>query len=72
MDRSEVEAKLAAAEDRRREAEERLAQNLQRLEQLEEERAELLGASAIAKRGLADFDEYREQLHAQLAAIEVD
>jgi chromosome segregation ATPase len=72
MDRNEVEAKLAAAEDRRREAEERLAQNLQRLEQLEEERAELLGASAIAKRGLADFDEYREQLHAQLAAIEVD
>lgn len=72
MNRKEAESKLAVAEARRREAQERIEENAQRLARLEEERVDLLGDSAIAQRGVADFDAYLESIQEELAAIEVD
>jgi chromosome segregation ATPase len=72
MDRAEIEARLESAEQRRREAESHLAENAERLERLEEERAELLGRSQLAKQHLRDFDAQLAKLQAELAAIEVE
>jgi hypothetical protein len=63
VDRSEVEAKLAAAETGRREAQSKLEQNAERLAQLEDERNRLLGESA-------DLDGYVEELREQLAVVD--
>src|SRR3954452_18581683 len=72
MDRKDVEAQLVSAETRRREAQARLEQNADRLVQLEEERNRLLGDSAIAERGVADFDARVEQLQQQLHEVEAN
>lgn len=72
MDRAQVEARLADAEQRRREAESSLAEHTERLEKLEEERAELLGRSQLAKQHISDFDAHLTKLHADLAAIELE
>jgi hypothetical protein len=69
MERADVEARLRVAEERRRQAEERLAAQARRLEEIDEERASLLGEAALAERSIADFDAYEEQLRRELHAI---
>ena len=70
MNREEVEGKLAALDLRRREVEKRLEQNAARLEELEQERAALVGNSNLAERAAADYQEHLSRLQAELAAIE--
>jgi chromosome segregation ATPase len=72
MSRADIEAKLAAAETHRREAEERLRRHAERLQELEEERKSLLGSSALAQQALADLEQYRERLQQELVAAEVE
>jgi hypothetical protein len=72
MDRAEIERQVAAAERRRRQAAERLAQNEQRLRALEEERAALEGDAVLARRGIEDFGEHLARLHEELRVVEVE
>lgn len=69
--RREIEQKLAAAERGRREAEERLRKNADRLAEVEQERAVVLGDSVLAQRAVADFDEHLARLAEELAAVEL-
>jgi hypothetical protein len=72
VSREEIAQKLAAAERGRREAEERLRENTERLVEVEHERAAVLGDSALAERALADFDQHLARLAEELAAVEVE
>jgi hypothetical protein len=71
VNRKEVEAKLAAAETRRRQALARAQENAERLAELESERAARLGEAKIAERGIADFEAQLEELRLQLAEVEL-
>jgi hypothetical protein len=71
MTREELERKLLLAEASLRQAAERLEQAERRLVSVEEERAQILGESALAGRALADFEALVEQSRAELAAIEI-
>jgi chromosome segregation ATPase len=71
-DRKHVETELANSAARQRAAQQQLEAAAERLAQMEEERTELLGQSAIAKQALADFETRQRELEAQLVAIEAD
>jgi|SRR3954447_16891404 chromosome segregation ATPase len=72
MDRAEAEAKLAEIAARREQAQEKVSENAQRLAALEEQRVELEGQTALARRAITDYEQYLERLHGELAAIEVE
>ncbi len=72
MERQQVEQKLATAEAQRAQAARRLAENEQRLAQLEDERVALLNGAEMARRGVSDFDEHLERLRSELAAVQID
>jgi chromosome segregation ATPase len=70
--RSDAEAKLTAAQTRRREAEEQLRQQEERLGELEEERESLIGSTALARQALADLSEYEKRLEQELASLRLE
>src|SRR5436190_1367054 len=72
MDRAEAEAKLAEIAARRQQAAEKVAQNDLRLATLEEQRVELEGETALARRAIMDYEQYVERLQEELVAIEID
>lgn len=72
MGRAEAEAKLAAAQTRRREAEDQLRQHEERLEELEDERESLVGATALARQALSDLAEYERRLEQELTALRAE
>jgi chromosome segregation ATPase len=72
MDKSEVEARIAAAEAERLNAEQRLRERTERLNDVEAERESLLGEIGLARQALADFQEYRERLRRELAEAELE
>jgi chromosome segregation ATPase len=71
MNREEIEGKLVVLDSRRRDAQERLERSAARLEELEQERASLLGDYHLAERAAADYTEHLERMQKELAAVEV-
>jgi len=72
MKREEVERKLELAETSLRQAAARLEATQQQLAEIEDQRAQILGESEIARRAMADFERLSEQSRNELAAIELE
>ena len=72
MDRAEAEAKLAEIAARREQAQEKVSENDRRLALLEEQRVELEGQTALARRAITDYEQYLERLHEELVSIEIE
>jgi len=68
VERSEIEAKLAAVTERQALTSQRLRVLADRLAAMEEEHEALLGETALAKQEAADSQEYIERLQEELAA----
>jgi chromosome segregation ATPase len=72
VDRAEAEAKLAEIAARREQAREKVTENDRRLAALEEQRLELEGQTALARRAITDYEQYLDRLQEELVAIEID
>ena len=72
MNRKEIQRKIELAETNRREAAARVEATRKRLEDLEEQRAEVLGESELARRALTDFERLSEQSRQELATIDLE
>ncbi len=72
MKREEVERKLELAETSLRQAAARLEATQQQLAEIEDQRAQILGESEIARRAMADFERLSEQSRNELAAVELE
>lgn len=69
--REEAERRLQLAEAELRQAAERHAQTRQQLQEIEEQRERILGASELTRRAIADVEQKMEQLQEELAAIQL-
>jgi chromosome segregation ATPase len=72
VDRAEAEAKLTEIAARRAQAQEKVTENDRRLAALEEQRLELEGQTALARRAITDYEQYLDRLQEELVAIEID
>jgi len=72
MNRKEIQRKIELAETNRREAAARVEATRKRLEELEEQRAEVLGESELARRALTDFERLSEQSRRELATVDLE